>query len=111
MEKPESPIRQVKLGDLTFDNPFTDELRGDEEIINNRRQVHNAYYSRVLPTPTAAPETLVVSEEVSLLLGITSDIADSAEPTEIFFWKCGCSGYGSTCKVTGGINLGIGLDN
>ena len=84
MEKPESQIRQVKLGDLTFDNPFTNELRGDEEITNTRRQVHNAYYSRVLPTPTAAPETLVVSEEVSLLLGITSDVADSTEFTEIF---------------------------
>ena len=84
MEKPESQIRQVKLGDLTFENPFTNELRGDEEITNTRRQVHNAYYSRVLPTPTAAPETLVVSEEVSLLLGITSDVADSTEFTEIF---------------------------
>ena len=84
MEKPESQIRQVKLGDLTFDNPFTNELRGDEEITNTRRQVHNAYYSRVLPTPTAAPKTLVVSDEVSLLLGITSDVADSTEFSEIF---------------------------
>ena len=64
MGKPESQIRQVKLGDLAFENPFTNELRGDEELSNTRRQVHNAYYSRVLPTPTAAPATLVVSEEV-----------------------------------------------
>ena len=55
MEKSKSQIRQVKLGDLTFENPFTNELRGDEELTNSRRQVHNAYYSRVLPTPTAAP--------------------------------------------------------
>ena len=52
MEKPESQIRQVELGDVVFENPFTNELRGDEQLTNTRRQVHNAYYSRVFPTPT-----------------------------------------------------------
>lgn len=84
MEKPESQIRQVELEDVIFENPFTNELRGDELLTNTRRQVHNAYYSRVFPTPTAAPKTLAVSEEVRLLLGITSDVADSTEFAEIF---------------------------
>ena len=30
MEKPESQIRQVELEDVIFENPFTNELRGDE---------------------------------------------------------------------------------
>ena len=69
---------------MIFENPFTNELHGDELLTNTRRQVHNAYYSRVFPTPTAAPKTLAVSEEVCLLLGIKSDAADSIEFAEIF---------------------------
>ena len=84
MEKPESPMRQVTLGDLKFVNPFTTELSGDQDLSNTRRQVHDAYYSRVFPTPTAAPKTLIVSEEVRLLLGISSGLADSDEFAEVF---------------------------
>lgn len=43
------------LNNLVFDNCFTRELPADKEIINNRRQVLNACYSRVLPTPVVKP--------------------------------------------------------
>ena len=111
MEKPESQIRQVELGDVIFENPFTNELRGDEQLTNTRRQVHNAYYSRVLPTPTAAPKTLAVSEEVRLLLGITSDVADSTEFAEIFSGNAVTQIWIHMQCAMGGINLGIGPGN
>ena len=56
-------IRQVELEDVIFENPFTNELRGDELLTNTRRQVHNAYYSRVFPYSYGSSKTLAVSEE------------------------------------------------
>jgi hypothetical protein len=44
------------LNTLTFDNRFVRELPGDPEPANFRRQVTRACYSRVLPTPAAAPD-------------------------------------------------------
>ena len=83
MEKPESQIRQVELGDVTFENPFTNELPGDESllILAVKFIMHTIQEFFLLH---GSSETLAVSEEVRLLLGITSDVADSTEFTEIF---------------------------
>ncbi len=43
------------LENLTFDNRFTRELPADPETENSRRQVMQACYSRVQPTPVAQP--------------------------------------------------------
>ena len=80
-------------------------------LTNTRRQVHNAYYSRVFPTPTAAPKTLAVSEEVRLLLGITSDVADSTEFAEISSGNAVTTDMDPHAMCYGGINLGIGPGN
>ena len=63
---------------LRFDNRFVRELPGDPEAGPRLRQVHGALYSRVEPTPVAAPRLVAYSREVAALLGI--DDAAIASP-------------------------------
>ena len=72
------------LNDLVFDNRFTRELPADKEIINNRRQVFNASYSRVLPTPVVKPQKVAYSKEVAELLNLGIEACESNEFTELF---------------------------
>ena len=53
---------------LQFDNRFVRELPGDADLSTRRRQVAGALYSRVLPTPVAAPQLLAWSADVAQLL-------------------------------------------
>ena len=63
---------------LRFDNTFVRDLPGDPVVGPRRRQVHGALYSRVDPTPVAAPKLIAHSPEVAALLGIAA--ADVAAP-------------------------------
>ncbi len=63
---------------LRFDNAFVRELPGDAQAGGRPRQVQGALYSRVNPSPVAAPRLLAYSPEVSELLGLTAD--DLAAP-------------------------------
>ena len=58
------------LTDLRFENTFVRELPGDPVRTNVPRAVHNACYTRVDPTPGAAPRLLGWSDAVGDLLGI-----------------------------------------
>ncbi|MGE0115794.1 MAG: YdiU family protein [Steroidobacteraceae bacterium] len=70
------------MSSLRFDNAFVRELPGDaqtdEDVSRRPRQVPGALYSRVKPTPVAAPRLLAYSHEVTELLGI--DAAELASP-------------------------------
>ena len=66
------------MQDLRFDNAFVNQLPADPETGPRLRQVHRALYSRVDPTPVAAPRLLAHAHEVASLLGI--DEADVATP-------------------------------
>ena len=72
------------LDELPFDNRFTRELPADPETSNQRRQVHGALFSRVLPTPVAAPVTLAWSPEVAELLGLHPDLCRSDDFAQVF---------------------------
>ncbi|MEO8008483.1 MAG: protein adenylyltransferase SelO family protein, partial [Betaproteobacteria bacterium] len=63
---------------LSFDNTFVRELPADPGTGTQRRQVHGALYSRVVPTPVAAPRLIAYSREVAEMLGI--DQADIESP-------------------------------
>ena len=63
---------------LRFDNSFVRELPGDPVTDLRRRQVHGALFSRVQPTPVAAPKLIAYSREAAALLGM--DIADIETP-------------------------------
>jgi uncharacterized protein YdiU (UPF0061 family) len=64
--------------DLRFDNAFVRELPGDPEQGARLRQVDGALYSRVDPTPVAAPRLLAHSAEMAATLGFSA--ADVATP-------------------------------
>ena len=64
--------------DLRFDNAFVRELPGDPEQGARLRQVDGALYSRVDPTPVAAPRLLAHSAEMAATLGFGA--ADVATP-------------------------------
>ena len=55
---------------LTFDNRFLNELPGDPNPRNHSRQVQGAFWSRVDPTPVAAPRLIAHSPEVAASLGL-----------------------------------------
>ena len=66
------------LDDLRFDNAFVRDLPADPMPGPQRRQVHGALYSRVDPTPVAAPRLIAHSREMAQRLGISA--ADLASP-------------------------------
>ena len=58
------------LCDQPFQNTFVDRLPADPVLLNRPRQVHGACYTRVEPTPVAAPRLLGWSAELARELGI-----------------------------------------
>ncbi len=63
---------------LTFDNRFLRELPGDPETANTTRQVKGAVWSRVAPTPVAAPRLIAYSAEMATELGLDDAAMRSA---------------------------------
>ena len=73
------------LGDLRFDNRFTAALPGEAESGNSRRrQIRGACYSRVAPTPVAAPRLVAYSPEVAEMLGLSAADCLSADFADVF---------------------------
>jgi serine/tyrosine/threonine adenylyltransferase len=75
---PERPLDQ-----LVWDNRFTSSLPADPEPRNFLRQV-SAAFSRVEPTPVAAPKTLAYSPEVAELLGLEAATCESDDFAQVF---------------------------
>jgi serine/tyrosine/threonine adenylyltransferase len=69
---------------LRFDNRFVRELPPDPLEGLRRRQVHGALYSRVEPTPVAAPRLIAYSREVAALLGIDAAAIASPRFAQVF---------------------------
>lgn len=92
---------------LTFDNRFLADLPGDPEAGNHRRQVHGAAWSRVAPTPVAAPRLLAWSPEVAALLDL--DEADVRDPrfTEVFAGNRLVDGMDPFAANYGGHQFGV----
>ncbi|MEN9509128.1 MAG: hypothetical protein RLZZ621_1691 [Gemmatimonadota bacterium] len=68
----------TRLPQLPFDNRFVRELPGDAEPRNFRRQVRDAAWSAVMPTPVRAPRLVAWAEEVGALVGFSA--ADASDP-------------------------------
>lgn len=66
------------LDSLNFDNRFTRDLPADPEPSNNCRQVTEACYSRVKPTPVGDPKLVACAAEVAEEIGL--DVADFSSP-------------------------------
>ena len=61
----------------TFHRRFLDSLPGDEDTAPRSREVLGACWSRVQPTPVAAPEMLHWSKELAAELGLSADLMQS----------------------------------
>lgn len=72
------------LEELTFDNRFTRELPADPNPVNSRRQVRNACYSRVQPTPASAPQLLAWSPEMADRLNLSPETVRSSQFVDVF---------------------------
>jgi len=69
---------------LHFDNTFVRNLPADPQEGPRRRQVHRALYSRVQPTPVAAPRLIAHAPEVAMLLGIDEAEVATQEFAHVF---------------------------
>jgi uncharacterized protein YdiU (UPF0061 family) len=67
-----------------FDNTFLRELPGDPEPRAFVRQVRNAAWSKVEPTPVAAPRLLAHSREMATELGFSETDVASPEFAQVF---------------------------
>ncbi|HVQ61235.1 MAG TPA: protein adenylyltransferase SelO family protein, partial [Burkholderiales bacterium] len=66
------------LSALHFLNTFAGALPSDASEVNVPRQVRNASYTRVMPTPVRAPRLLAWSEALAEELGIEKPAAGSS---------------------------------
>ena len=69
---------------FSFDNAFVRELPADPESEPRRRQVHGALFSRVRPTPVAAPRVIAWSPEMAATLGLSRADIDAPEFAQVF---------------------------
>jgi len=74
---------RVDLAELEFDDSFARTLQGDPETRNFVRQVSGASYSRVTPTPVAAPRLLAWSDDCAALLGLSRPTTDAGATVDI----------------------------
>ena len=70
--------------EFTTDHWYLDDLPGDPDDRNVRRQVNEAAWSRVTPTPTADPALIAHSPEVAAELGISHDAVHSDQFARVF---------------------------
>lgn len=69
---------------LRFDNRFIRELPGDPLDDLRSREVRDALWSRVAPTPVSAPRLLAHSPAVAAAIGFDADAAASAQFAQVF---------------------------
>jgi protein adenylyltransferase len=78
-----APARRVAApvdpADLAFENTFVRDLPADPVLVNVPRQVANACYTRVEPTPVKAPRLLAWSDAMGELLGIARPSREAVE--------------------------------
>jgi uncharacterized protein YdiU (UPF0061 family) len=68
----------IALDNVTFENPFVEELRGEVSGNRGSRQVPGYCYSRVQPTPVPEPRLLAWSDELGESLGLARPAERSA---------------------------------
>ncbi len=78
-----APARLVPLCDLAFENEFVRQLPGDPVLVNTPRQVHGATFTRVSPTPVAAPRLLAWSDRLGEQLGIARPAQPDGAEAEV----------------------------
>ncbi len=91
---------------LSFDNSFVRDLPPDPDETNQRRQVHNACFSHVAPTPVSAPKLIAYSREVADLLDLSVDDVGEKELAEVFAGNKAWPGMDAYAACYGGHQFG-----
>ena len=78
------PTQSTDSLNFRFDNRFVNDLPADPAPKNYRRQVNNACYSRVLPTPIHSPKLIAYSREVAEILDLAGTDCATDEFVEVF---------------------------
>ncbi|MEC7984940.1 MAG: YdiU family protein [Myxococcota bacterium] len=95
---------------VQFHNRYCLELPHDTQPDNYRRQVFQACYSLVDPTPVRAPTLVAYSKEVAALLGFTSEFCLSEEFSSIFAGNTQMEGMCTYASCYGGHQFGNWAD-
>ncbi len=91
---------------LCFDNRFVAQLPADPNPLNQRRQVHDALYSRVSPAYVTAPKLLDYSADVMALLGLDEAFSRSPEFAETMAGNRMAAGMDPYASCYGGHQFG-----
>jgi serine/tyrosine/threonine adenylyltransferase len=91
---------------LNFNNRFLQTLPGDANPRNHSRQVQGAFWSRVDPTPVAAPRLLAYSPEVAAMLGLSDTHMQSPEMINALSGNGTLPGMETYATVYGGHQFG-----
>ena len=94
------------MHDLRWDNAFVRELPEDPRRDPGQRQVQGALYSRVDPTPVAAPRLVAHSREVAALLGLSEAAVASPEFAQVFAGNATLEGMQPYAANYGGHQFG-----
>jgi uncharacterized protein YdiU (UPF0061 family) len=73
-----------RLTELEIENRFTETLPGDPLVTNTRRQVKNACYSYVDPSPVSSPSLVACSREMMKELDLAQEVSHSDEFLQLF---------------------------
>ncbi|QEE24296.1 YdiU family protein [Rhodanobacter glycinis] len=92
---------------LRFDNAYLRELPGDPETGPRLRQVAGALYSRVEPTPVAAPRVLAHSAEMASALGFSEADVASETFAQVFGGNALLDGMQPWAANYGGHQFGV----
>jgi uncharacterized protein YdiU (UPF0061 family) len=76
-------LNQPNMHTLKFDNSLLNILPGDPNSENSSRQVVNACWSKVSPTPVADPGLVAYSREVAGLLNLSDEFMSSPALTQV----------------------------
>src|SRR5256714_11115733 len=80
MRAPATPATAlIDLAQARFQGTFVRDLPGDPVLVTIPRQVSNACYTRVEPTPVAAPKLLAWSDALGEVLGLSRPSAEAVE--------------------------------
>jgi uncharacterized protein YdiU (UPF0061 family) len=91
---------------MRFDNTLLRELPGDPDVGAGVRQVAGAAWSRVQPTPVAAPRLIAASHEVAASLGLDPGTLASPEFAATFAGNRLCTGMDPWAANYGGHQFG-----
>src|SRR5690242_19888815 len=75
---------QRDLESFEFQNTFVERLTGDVVLDNMPRQVRNAAYTPVDPTPVREPRIVAWSDSVGALLGLTRPRSTDGVEARVF---------------------------